>query len=77
MKLIIITPTGILYEGGVTSVTLPGVSGSFDILPSHAPLITALKEGVIRYCVNDKENEQPISGGFIKVENDEISVCIE
>ena len=45
MKLEIVSPDGILFEGETESVSFPGVAGSFDILPHHAPLIAALKAG--------------------------------
>ena len=77
MKLKIITPEGLLFEGESDAVTFPGMAGSFDVLPHHAPLITALREGVIRYRVEGQEQEQSIKGGFVKVENDELSVCVE
>lgn len=77
MKLKIITPEGVLFEGESDAVTFPGMAGSFDVLPHHAPLITALREGVIRYRVEGQEQEQSIEGGFVKVENDELSVCVE
>ncbi len=77
MKLKIITPEGVLFEGESDAVTFPGMAGSFDVLPHHAPLITALREGVIRYRVEGQEQEQSIKGGFVKVENDELSVCVE
>lgn len=77
MKLKIITPEGVLFEGESDAVTFPGMAGSFDVLPHHAPLITALREGVIRYRVEGQEQEQPVKGGFVKVENDELSVCVE
>ena len=77
MKLKIITPEGVLFEGESDAVTFPGMAGSFDVRPHHAPLITALREGVIRYRVEGQEQEQSIKGGFVKVENDELSVCVE
>lgn len=77
MKLKIITPEGVLFEGESDAVTFPGMAGSFDVLPHHAPLITALREGVIRYRVEGQEQEQSIKGGFVKVENDELSACVE
>ena len=77
MELKIITPKGIQYDGEAEMVAFPGVDGLFDVLPSHAPLISALEKGVIRYRVNQKENEITIGGGFVKVENDVLTVCIE
>lgn len=77
MKLRIITPEKVLFEGESESVTFPGINGSFDVLPHHAPLITALQKGIIRYLVNGKEYEQPIDSGFVKIENDIVTVCAE
>lgn len=77
MKVRIITPEKVLFEGEAESVTFPGINGSFDVLPHHAPLITALQKGIIRYLVNGKEYEQPIDSGFVKIENDILTVCAE
>ena len=77
MKVRIITPEKVLFEGESESVTFPGINGSFDVLPHHAPLITALQKGIIRYLVNGKEYEQPIDSAFVKIENDIVTVCAE
>ena len=55
MKVRIITPEKVLFEGESESVTFPGINGSFDVLPHKAPLITALKKGTIRYIVKLKK----------------------
>ena len=49
MKLEIVSPDGILFEGEAERVSFPGMVGSFDILPHHAPLIAALRQGAIQY----------------------------
>lgn len=76
MKLEIVSPDGMLFEGEVEQISFPGVAGSFDILPHHAPLIAALREGTIRYEGKQK-GEQAVKSGFVEVNNDFISVCIE
>lgn len=77
MKVRIITPEKVLFEGEAESVTFPGINGSFDVLPHHAPLITALQKGIIRYHVNAIEYEQPIQSGFVKIKDDTLTVCVE
>ena len=77
MKVRIITPEKVLFEGESESVTFPGINGSFDVLTHNATLITALQKGIIRYLVNGKEYEQPIDSGFVKIENDIVTVCAE
>lgn len=77
MKLEIISPEGILFEGEVESVSFPGSAGLFDILPHHAPLIASLSDGTILYKTNGKEQELKIQSGFVEVNNDHLSVCVE
>ena len=48
MYLEIVSPEVTLFSGEVTSVVVPGVSGEFEMLNSHAPLVSILKEGEIK-----------------------------
>lgn len=77
MELHILSPNGYLYRGEADSVTLPGIAGSFEVRPMHAPLITALTQGVIRYRVHGAAQQQEIGSGFVEVNHDVLSVCIE
>ena len=56
MILEVITPDEVLYKGNVSQVILPGLDGSFGILNSHAPLISALSKGSVRVDQNVSEN---------------------
>lgn len=79
MELEIISPAGILFKGKTDYVSFPGIAGSFDVLPHHAPMIAALEEGVIRYQTKEKETQQEIKiqSGFVEIKEDTLSVCIE
>ena len=44
MKLNIVSPNGILFEGEAANISFPGLGGSFDVLPHHAPIIAALMQ---------------------------------
>lgn len=79
MKLQIISPEGIRFEGETDSITFPGVCGSFDVWPHHAPLIAALREGSIFYrrTGEKREEEQKIQSGFVEIKEDIVSVCVE
>ena len=48
MKLEIITPESGVFNGEVSSVSLPGTDGVFQVLNNHAPIISSLKEGVVK-----------------------------
>ena len=77
MHLEILTPEKKIYEGEVTGVNLPGVSGGFELLNSHAPIISALNKGTIR--VNGKEGTVTfeINNGFVECLNNKVTVLVE
>ena len=81
MNLEIISPEKIIYSGKAEAVTLPGLSGSFTILNRHAPIISALKKGVVSYRITGKEKENEIevmiNEGFVEAMKNNVSVCIE
>lgn len=47
MYLQIISPEATLFSGEVESVIVPGISGSFQMLNNHAPIVSTLKEGTV------------------------------
>lgn len=48
MQLEIITPESNVFAGEVNAVQLPGLDGLFQVLNDHAPIISALKEGIVK-----------------------------
>ena len=79
MTLEILTPEKKLYSGDVYGIQMPGVSGSFEVLERHAPLIGALKAGRLK-VIRDKQNHYTyfdIQGGFVEVLNNKVTVLVE
>ena len=73
LKLKIVSPERIEFAGEVESVKVPGSQGNFEILTDHAPIISSLQKGVVEY--NGQQLE--ILGGFVAVQKNEVSICIE
>ncbi|MGB5821819.1 MAG: F0F1 ATP synthase subunit epsilon [Saonia sp.] len=48
MYLEIVSPEATLFAGEVTSVTVPGVDGEFQMLSNHAPIVSLLQEGNVK-----------------------------
>lgn len=78
MKLEIITPEKKLFEGEVSSLTVPGEKGSFTVLHNHAPIISTLERGRIK-IVSDfsAEKDIEIEGGLIEVKRNKIIVLAD
>lgn len=80
----VLSPEKTLFEGEVSRVTLPGKVGSFTVLPMHAPIISSLVGGVIAFAEYRPENPRQgvehiisISGGFVEVKSDNVTICVE
>ncbi|MGN6291698.1 MAG: ATP synthase F1 subunit epsilon [Chitinophagaceae bacterium] len=79
MNLEILTPEKRLYSGEVFGVQMPGISGSFEVLDKHAPLVSALKAGRVK-VLKDKQNHFAffdIQGGFVELLHDKVTVLVE
>lgn len=73
----ILSAEKLVYQGDVLQVSLPGGSGNFTVLPHHAPLISSLKEGVIKFAqIDDSVVTIEIFGGFVEINNGEITASI-
>ncbi len=78
MILDILTPGGSILDAvQVDAVFLPGTLGEFEVLPHHAPIISSLGSGNIRYRSGGAETAVKITSGFVIVKNDHIEACVE
>lgn len=78
LKLKIVSPERIEFEGEVTSVLVPGTLGQFEILVNHAPIISTLEKGKVVYVLEGGEKKSiDIIGGFVEVQKNVVSVCAE
>ncbi len=66
MQLEIITPEARLFNGKADAVQLPGKDGLFQILDNHAPLISSLKEGVVKIDLPDSYKKYDGMSGKIE-----------
>ena len=77
MTLEILSPEKTLFSGEVERVTLPGTSGEFTVLPHHAPIISSLASGRVRYLpAGGTEQSVDVKGGFVEVNKNRVSVCV-
>lgn len=77
-KLSIVSPERILFEDDVVSLVVPGGEGYLGILSNHAPLISTLKVGEIKFRdKNNKELWMATSGGFIEVSNNKATILAD
>jgi F-type H+-transporting ATPase subunit epsilon len=74
IQLEIVTPEKVALREAVDEVVAPGRDGELGILPDHTPLISQLKTGILSYRQGSDRKQLHVSGGFIEVQADRVSV---
>ena len=77
MTLEVLTPDKAVFNGEITSVTVPGAVGSFEVLRGHAPIISTLTDGKVVIRAGKDSQTLHIKGGVIEVINDKVIVLTE
>jgi F-type H+-transporting ATPase subunit epsilon len=77
MHLDIITPDGKVFSGDVTSVTVQGTQGQFQVLTGHAAIVSSLEKGPITVKTASGEVQYQAEGGVVEVLNNNITVLVE
>ncbi len=73
----IVTPERLVLSVTAEEVILPGSEGYLGVLPGHAPLLTALAAGEVSYRVGGVWQYLAVSGGFVEVLRDRVSMLAE
>jgi F-type H+-transporting ATPase subunit epsilon len=71
MLLEIVSPEGHLYKGEVTSVTVPGVDGEFQMLNHHVNIVSILTNGSVKIGVSDYKSATDLSAKFTRSDKDQ------
>jgi F-type H+-transporting ATPase subunit epsilon len=74
INLEVITPERLVLRAPVDEVVVPGLDGELGILPDHSPLISQLRTGVLSYRLGNERKQMHVSGGFVEVLADRVSV---
>ncbi len=77
LQLNIVTAESETFSGVVDYVVAPGSDGQLTILPSHAALMTSLDAGEMRFRVADEEQILLMTGGFMEVMNNQVTVLAD
>ena len=77
MRLEIITPDQVVFDGEISRVQFPGESGAFEVLKDHAALIATLKAVAVKVVnTNGETQEYQINPGFVEVRNNQVTALV-
>lgn len=77
IKFEVVTPERVILSADVESLVVPAALGYLGVLPNHAPLVTGLDIGVIKFKQDGKTKKMAISGGFMEVINNKAVVLAD
>lgn len=92
MYLEIVSPEATLFSGEVTSVTVPGINGEFQMLQDHAPIVSLLQAGKVKFAGHVELDEAhadrftkgadgkmvlPIRSGTVELNNNKVIVLAD
>jgi len=80
MNLKLVTLGGVKLDEMVYSVTIPTIDGEISVLPSHEPLVTVARDGVITVRRTKETQEEEffaISGGVVKIDQTGVRILVD
>lgn len=77
MKVAVISPERTVYEGEADMVVAPAWDGEVGVLRGHAPMLVLLGTGDLRVTQGGSEQRFHVSGGFMQVVDDVVTVLSE
>jgi F-type H+-transporting ATPase subunit epsilon len=81
LKVSVISPEALLFEGEAAAVVAPAFDGEVGILESHAPMMTLLGKGELRLgsggLGRSADRRFNIDGGFLQVVDNTVRVVTE
>lgn len=77
MYLEIITPDKKVFEGEVSSVTVPGTKGRFQMLENHAAIISTMINGAVKIKTSAGEEQFDVKGGVVEMLNNKVVILAE
>lgn len=76
LKVSLISPEAVLFEGEASAVVAPAFDGEVGILENHAPMMTLLGNGVLRLS-GGGDKRFNIEGGFLQVVDNTVRIVTE
>ena len=76
-ELEIVSPEKLLFAGQVELVTLPGAKAPFTVLYNHAPLVSTLCAGNIKWKTGKDAQTMPVKSGCVEVKDNKVTACVE
>ncbi len=76
-KIELVSPERVLLSGEATEVIVPGLKGDFTVLAGHAPVISALRPGILDIQQGSGRRRIYVRGGFAEVDPTQLTILAQ
>ena len=73
----LVCPEALLYVGEADQVDLPGAEGDLGVLAGHAPIVTALRPGIVRVIMNGADEKFVVLGGVAEFSQSNLNILAD
>jgi F-type H+-transporting ATPase subunit epsilon len=73
----LVSPEKLAFSGEVEQVDIPGVEGDFGVLAGHAPLVAAIRPGILTVTIGGKHEKIIVLGGLAEVSDKGLTVLAD
>jgi F-type H+-transporting ATPase subunit epsilon len=74
---VLVSPEKLAFSGEVDQVDIPGVEGDFGVLAGHAPVIAAIRPGILTVFIGSNREQIVVSGGVAEVSDKGLTVLAD
>ncbi|MEK9280413.1 MULTISPECIES: F0F1 ATP synthase subunit epsilon [unclassified Bradyrhizobium] len=73
----LVSPEKLAFSGEVDQVDIPGVEGDFGVLAGHAPVVAAIRPGILTVTTGGKHEKIIVLGGLAEISENRLTVLAD
>jgi F-type H+-transporting ATPase subunit epsilon len=73
----LVSPEKLAFSGEVDQVDIPGVEGDFGVLAGHAPVVAAIRPGILTVTTAGKREKIIVLGGLAEISDNRLTVLAD
>jgi F-type H+-transporting ATPase subunit epsilon len=73
----LVSPEKLAFSGEVDQVDIPGLEGDFGVLAGHAPIVAAVRPGILTITVGSTQEKMIVLGGLAEMSEKGLTVLAE
>ena len=73
----LVSPEKLTFSGEVDQVDIPGTEGDFGVLAGHAPIVAAVRPGILTIITGGSKQKIIVLGGIAEVSEKGLTVLAE